>query len=133
MRGLKGYHLLITLRDDSVHFLHVLPLGQTPPPPPPPTSLIASRVWAKPHLSCYFRVKMSRGERGDAPPPQPSLRPLTQHPPLGPQGRAVLFGWSGSPLPQSDISNRAVFEVFGWVPPLSVVGRQRAVAAAAAA
>lgn len=54
------------------------------------------------------------------PPNAPSTpRPST---PLGPQGRAVLFGWSGSPLPQSDISNRAVFEVFGWVPPLSAVG-----------
>ena len=41
-----------------------------------------------------------------------------------PQGCAVLQGGLSSPLPRPDISNIAVFEVLGWLPPLPALGRE---------
>lgn len=44
--------------------------------------------------------------------------------PRVPRECAVLQDGLSSPLPQSDISNRAMFEVLGWVPSLSAPGRE---------
>lgn len=66
IKGLKRYNLLITLWNDSSFTIsisatsgpwdgHLLSSA---------TSLIASCVWRKTHLSCYFQVKMRWGEKG---------------------------------------------------------------------
>lgn len=66
VKGLKRYNLLITLWNYSIFTMsisatscpwdgHLLSSA---------TSLIASCVWRKTHLSCYFQVKMRWGEKG---------------------------------------------------------------------
>lgn len=107
MNGLKRYHLLITLWNHSLFTVSIsamsFPWEEDGHLLCCTTSLIASCVWRKIHLLLFPGVNEMRRERL----------------PWAPQD-CVWVVWL-LPLPLSGISNIAVFEVLGWVPPFSAL------------